>query len=284
MEGKKPGSNDNKRNRVSSSTSTDSDFFFNVNQAELEGIVQASVSKALQTFQEKMMDLVNSKFKELNSWINDVDAKFKTLDEKTTHLGEIQESKSFEDAITPALQNENKELKEKIQQLEAQVKDLQTKSKETTKWANRNEQYSRRNNIRIRGLTTTMGEDSKDSVTKFLNNQLNITGKEGNRIQITRGDLDAAHPLPNQPSQPPVTIIKFHDRETRDLVMKHRRHLKGKKIVLSDDLTKPHQKLLSNLRDSPGIESAWSWNGKVRGHVKSTNKVLGFDLYDPIPT
>ena len=122
-----------------------------------------------------------------------------------------------------------------------------------------------------------------DTVIKFLNNQMHRTDKVNNRFQVTRADLDAAHPLPSKDGKPSLTIVKFHDREIRDLVIKNRRQLKSRKISITDDLTRMNQQLLSKLRASSGIEAAWSWNGKVFAQTKGNNKVKEFVPYDPIP-
>lgn len=133
------------------------------------------------------------------------------------------------------------------------------------------EQYSRRSHLRIRGLQFKQGEDHKQCVARFFTKDL--------QVPVCVEDLDAAHPLPSPPSnktksnnnnssrtpQPkqPQMIVRFHARDLRDRVIKARRHLKGKKIVISDDLTAKNQRLLSQLRENDNITNCWSWEGKI---------------------
>ena len=79
---------------------------------------------------------------------------------------------------------------------------LEASQKHTEKWVNHNEQNSRRNNIRLRGLAVSREEPCIQTVVKFLNNQLNLKDPEGNHVQVKVSDIDAAHPLPSRRMHP----------------------------------------------------------------------------------
>ena len=89
------------------------------------------------------------------------------------------------------------------------------KIKESKIWANRNEQYSRRNIFRIRGLKPEKGEEIRETVVKFFNNQISVNDQKGKRVQICMEYNDAAHPLSAQEKQATVIIVKFHDKTKR---------------------------------------------------------------------
>lgn len=165
------------------------------------------------------------------------------------------------------------EQSEKIDQLRLHTKNLE---KET----NNLEQYSRRSNIRITGLVVNeTNPDYKQCVCDFVGR--NLTDKEGNAIIITPDDIDAAHPLPSRDQTKTATIIvKFHSREKRDIIIKHRRDLKGKKMAISEDLTSKNIKLLKELNSSPDFSSAWSWGGKVFAIHTTGGKPHKFDIHD----
>jgi len=103
-------------------------------------------------------------------------------------------------------------------------------SREAKVWANDNEQYSRRNNVRIRGLVVNKDDNCKQIVVKLCREKLRVQG-------IDSADIDVAHPVLRQQSDSasadigvqkvPTVLVRFCHREHRDLVIRQRRHLKA---------------------------------------------------------
>ena len=89
------------------------------------------------------------------------------------------------EAFNVAVQDIVKPLNKEIASLQSEVTKLKSKLIEASAKANDNEQYSRRNNIRIFGLAETEGEDCYDEVLKLCQNDL--------EINVTRDELDHAH-------------------------------------------------------------------------------------------
>jgi len=101
--------------------------------------------------------------------------------------------------------------------------------------ANDVEQYTWRNNIRVRGLAVPECKDCKDVIINFLSNKLRIRN-------VTDNDIEAAHILPTRNNREtgsrqrgsvgpngdgsesghtdPMVIIRFRNRELRDSIMK----------------------------------------------------------------
>ena len=104
--------------------------------------------------------------------------------------------------------------------------------------SNENEQYSRRNNLRFRGLEQRDGMTSSDMILDFLHSDLGLG-------DITANDIITAHPLPpskrslntsgasssNPAVQIPTMLVKFRNRSIKDSVIRKRSILKGKKIL-----------------------------------------------------
>ena len=132
------------------------------------------------------------------------------------------------------------------QKLETENQKIQVKKALTQ--TNNNEQYSRRDNIKIYGLSLLPGDDCKSKVKKFLAKDLNIHVKDE--------EISVAHIVP-------------------------RRILKGTGIRIYEDLTEINQGLINRLRNHDGIKSSWSINGKIYGLTENDKKIK-FDPYEGI--
>ena len=205
------------------------------------------------------------------------------FDSQFDKLNKIQEN----------LESENRDLKTQLEKLQKTVDVLTTKLDETSskmddkesqiidalKWSNRNEQYSRRHNIKIQGLEVDENQDYRLAVSNLLTNKLGI--------HLEREDILVAHPIPKKsteaiPKSNPV-IVTFSPRavQRREETLKRRRQLKGTKTVIYEDLTQMNLKLINRLKNNVNIKNAWSVNGKVIGLTKSNVKIR-FEPYDDI--
>ena len=87
--------------------------------------------------------------------------------------------------VHAVIQEAVKPLQAEITSLKSEVNMLKTRLAETKAMANDNEQYSRRNNIRIFELPEEAGENCYDLVLGFCENEL--------KINMTREEVDRAH-------------------------------------------------------------------------------------------
>ena len=150
--------------------------------------------------------------------------------------------------------------------------------------ANDVEQYSRRNNIRIRGLMLREDADCRTTVVSFLNEKLHVG--------IFADDIESAHTLPRanltdtadistthasssgtQQRGPPMIIVRFHNKEVRDNVLRKRRDLKHTRFSMVEDLTALNSKTLTRVSKDPAVAVAWSWNGKIHVLKKTGDKM-----------
>ncbi|KAH3734412.1 hypothetical protein DPMN_040852 [Dreissena polymorpha] len=118
----------------------------------------------------------------------------------------------------------NDRLKEMVKKQEEKLKKLE----------NETEQYSRRNNIKIRGIQDTDANEtaiySAEKVIMFLN-------VKGN-ANLSLSDIDIAHRLPNPLNKNKDIIVRFVSRLTRETVMSNRRKLKRTGVFINEDLTR----------------------------------------------
>ncbi|CAB4028541.1 Hypothetical predicted protein [Paramuricea clavata] len=143
---------------------------------------------------------------------------------------------AVEETVKP-LHTEIASLKDEVTHLKAKLANVEVK-------ANDNEQYSRRNNIRIFGLAEEIKEDCYDKVLKLCENHLNI--------EVSRDEIDRAHRVgqlkqvsSGQPKPAPrAMIVKLICYTTKMKFMKARRNLRGRQIYINEDLTKSNHQLL----------------------------------------
>ena len=124
----------------------------------------------------------------------------------------------------------------------------------------RQEQYSRRESIRISGLG---GGDNEDGIIK----KIIELGKEM-EVEIKDADISAAHRIGRPGSGPRSVICRFVSRQTKDKVMKGRKKLKDLpdtkgKVYVNEDLTPLCSTLLSYAKSLDQVQRVNSANGRI---------------------
>lgn len=118
------------------------------------------------------------------------------------------------------------------------------------------EQYTRRNSIRILGVPSSPEEHTTNLVIDLIADKLDI--------ELTDLDIDRTHRVGKPTGDSPRAIlVKFVRHDIKSKVIKARRHLKGTKIVIKEDLTVQNQILLRSVKTSEVTSNAWSWDGKI---------------------
>lgn len=178
---------------------------------------------------------------------------------------------------------ENCELKEKIEQRDRQIQEFEDRikkaeelSKASMKKANYNEQYSRKNNIKIMGLVEKPSETNetlKRDVCSFLEVKANVS--------LRSEQIIAIHRIPGKIDQPKPVLVKMRNNNDKSVVMRQRTKIKEAGYRLVDDVTKANSGLIARLMQHRQMESAWYFNGSIYGRTKA-GKRHRFDMYDNI--
>jgi hypothetical protein len=104
---------------------------------------------------------------------------------------------------------------------------------------NYNEQYSRKNNIKIYGIQETKDEN----IVEVINSTLKKKGS----IEIDPGDIEAVHRIPgSRPNAPTLILMKMRNNEKKANIMRHRSAVKNSpgKVRLGDEVTKENRDLI----------------------------------------
>lgn len=168
-------------------------------------------------------------------------------------------TKSIEDSIQPTLNAINTRLTE----IEADsrlakdcYKDLLEKNAALNGRIDAIEQYSRRNNVRIMGLTEEPGEKTYEVVIKLLKEKLDI--------DAANGVIDRTHRIGSiRTGSTRQVIVKFVSYQHKMMAMQQRKRLKGTGISVTEDLTKERLSLFKSAQAKYGRGSVWTFDGLV---------------------
>ena len=153
------------------------------------------------------------------------------IDEQTKIIQDLKRSLEFTQSEIDELKNnygrlegDGKIMKETIQEQKAMIKGLQDK-------LDAQEDYSRKRNIRVDGVTdnsTENSEQTQSKVDKIIKEKLGLSNVK----------IDIAHRIPNKNSNsisPRTIIAKLNNELDREAVMKTTRKLKQTGIFINED-------------------------------------------------
>ena len=174
-----------------------------------------------------------------------------------------------------SIRSENIKLKKDLSETKKQNEETAEIAKLGLQKANQNEQYSRKNNVKILNIEEQTDEDE----VKLINTVGELLHRQG--VTITPEQIVAIHRIPGKSGTHKPVLIKFRNNSDKTRVMKNRAGMKAMGHRLVDDVTKLNTTLISKLNDNALIDSAWYFNGSIYGKTTS-GKRLKFDMYDDI--
>ena len=217
-----------RRGKTDSTSTIVSEGVAGLTVAEIEAVVQKAVSAAVSAAVSVLREEFNKLFVDINDRLVLVENRLHALETRCDDVS----------ATTTSLPAD-----ETMRELES----IKKETRECRIATNDNEQYSRRNNVRIRGLAIAEGDDCRQVVADFCRTKLHL-----DNVQLET--IETAHMLPNRPKRlndgdrtqsttaatqimEPTVIVKFRRRELRDAVITKRKALKGTRYSILEDLT-----------------------------------------------
>ena len=170
-------------------------------------------------------------------------------------VDEMLSKKEFCDRIAKIINNEVEALRVHADKLENENRKLREKIDDL-------EQYTRRSSLRIHGIPEESSENVEHKLINIFRDKLNIN--------IPSECIDRCHRVgpiqvgseTTKKSVRPV-IIKFTSYKFRESVYRSKSKLKGTRLVVSEDLTASKYALLKLARAKFGNNRAWSYDGKI---------------------
>ena len=124
-------------------------------------------------------------------------------------------------------------------------------------------QYMQLNTLLIHGmknLPDKNGIEFSEHVLEELKRLFPMCAK-----YLVPGVIDTSHPLPTRSGKKSVVIVKFVQRDIRNLLFFNKRELKGNRdgIAITEHLTGRNLALLGQVRDVFGYKNAWTSKCKI---------------------
>jgi len=166
--------------------------------------------------------------------------------------------------INESLKNSLEEARSSIRTLEAELgalrEDLNRQNDQHKKRADELEQYTRRNSLRIFGVTEREQEDTDQLVVDLAAEKLGIN--------ISRADIDRSHRVgrtadPADKKKPRAILVKFATYQVRRQVFNNKKKLKGSNVTVREDLTAHRAGLVRRATALYGTKNVWTTDGRV---------------------
>ena len=226
---------------------------------DVEDLIKKSISDSIRSLEDRMKEEIK-----------------RQIQEKCEKLETIIESLQFEnDKLKDKLESNLKQMTERINEIEAKVENQEQQTREAIKLGNHNEQFSRKNNIKIMNVE----EEPSENEEKLTEKVCSVLSKQG--VDLQKEEIIAIHRLPRRNQSRKPVIIKTINNNVKTRVMRKRREMRTAGYRIADDVTKLNTGLISRLSDNENIDSAWYFNGSVFGRTKG-GKRLKFELFDDI--
>lgn len=171
-----------------------------------------------------------------------------------SEVAEIKAEMSLLRGENTSLRKENDELKIQVSELNKRIGKLEIE-------ADAQEQYGRRNCLRISGVEEHRDENT-DNIVLSIAQKLNLP--------ITATDIDRSHRVGKSVRDSRKIIVKFSTYRARQLLFAERKRLpglpEGRNIFINEDLTTKRNKILFEARQikrAKKITAAYSSSGKI---------------------
>lgn len=232
-----------------------------------EDFVRSKLDELKDEIMKEIKSEMRSEFDKINERIKNVNTK---LVEQATEVENLKSESSDLKEEIEKLKSENDRLKTKNEEIADLLTQREQRILVNEKEINELEQYTRRNSLRIYGIS----DNDKNENSRTSANRAVSMIKDKLEVPITIADVDIAHRLGQfrTDGNRPI-IIKFISRELKDTVLRHRRKLKGTALVIREDLTTKNAKLLEKVSHHSNVKNAWSDDGKIIALLHSGIKI-----------
>lgn len=223
---------------------------------EMEKFIKDTVTSIMTEINENLELTINMK----------VEEKTKTISEKMKTVQTENES----------MKKELLTMKAELTKVKNNCQHAETQSRNALSKANQNEQYSRKNNIKIMDVPQSSNESIEELTTKVCH----LVSEHGLTLQPS--NIMAIHRIPGKVNCTKPVLVKLMNNNEKTKIMRKRSDFKKNGNRLVDDVTKLNAQFIQTLMERGDIEQAWFFNGSVFAKSKATDKRHRVDLFDDI--
>ena len=185
----------------------------------------------------------------------------KTITSLVNRVQELENCKVINDHVTELLKGENKNLNEKINKMTIQMDDQ--------------EQRSRNDCLLIHGIDEQVNDNTDNIALQVINQELGIelTVDGIQRSHRVGPKKETRNTRSSKPNPRPI-IVRFANWRKRNEVFRAKKMLKGKRISISENLTKNRYNLLKEAIDKYGRGNVWTIDGRVTTKINDRYLVI----------
>ena len=197
------------------------------------------------------------------------------IDEK---LADLQARLEQQDGVVHDIQCKLDTNQKHIKELESRLESSSNNIRKLFFDVNKQEQYSRRNCVRVHGLKERADENTDSLVCQMAKEHLGYDLQphhidRSHRIGKQRNPRDSGGPVPPRP-----VIVKLTSYKYRQTLIARRKSLKNTGMGIQEDLTEYNSKLLKEAQQHVKVQAAWSVDGRIfvilHGSGQRTQKKL----------
>lgn len=161
------------------------------------------------------------------------------------------------DQLNDTIDKKFADLKSSVNILDKTINSIQTGLKSLEGKNDLLDQYNKRNNLRVHGITECENEDVLQVLLDFINSDLNVS--------CNLNDIDSVFRIGKTKNLKYSRIIhvQFVTNIKRNEVFAAKKKLKNKNISIFEDLTKCRYELLKLAKKKYGNKQAWSTGGNI---------------------
>lgn len=248
-------------------------------EVDIELIVNKAVAAAMEVIRNELGDRLTT----LESRLTNLEGKFRSMEESFSVTSDsITDSEARVGILEATVERMNTGDEEAVT-----LHSLQDMIRTNTVHSNDNEQYARRNNLRIRGLKAGSDGECAQAVVNFVCHNLSQ--------KIDLDDIEAAHIVRKSTTNPASTssisagnnvshsttsrvestiLVRFKSRAVRDEIIRRRKNLKASRYSIAEDLTTLNLQTMNRFNKRDCVKKTWSWNGKLFALLNNNTKIL----------
>lgn len=152
------------------------------------------------------------------------------------------------------------QLREGVDTLKNSQKECEKYTKKAIEGSNKNEQYSRKNNVKIMGV-----EEIESKIEETLTEHITSILAAVANVKVEKTKKMALHRIPGKSGMPKPLLLKLMNNSMKTSMMQERQEMKRAGYRLVDDVTKHNSDFINRPSLHSKIDSAWYFNGSVFG-------------------
>ena len=247
-----------------------------------------------------------------------------TITSKMASIEQIETEVQNVKTLVVSLKEENKELRAALKEKDEQLDGMQGEVNSLTERLNSLEQHHRGWGARVLNIPMTERDEADPAIAiqkvydLALRPVLEGAARAGKISSVPAADevLEVAHVLPGKPGAPKPIIMRFYNRNIRNLIFANKREFAERessggsggngggggsggngqgngdgsgrrvgryKYPLYDDLSKPNLAKMRAIAQDERVQACWTVNGQIRFKLKNSETVKRVNsILDPL--